>query len=116
METINELRRIGGLTPSQLTPEDKAFIKAKAVEHGQDFAPKSACKSCYIDMAILLYKLLTDEANAEAKAEAKEDAPKWILKEGVDVVWRNIRINKHTITDAKAEQYVKSGFPTRFFI
>lgn len=108
---INELRRIASLTPADLTQEDKQFIKEQAQVNGVEFQPKSACKSCYIDTAIIIYRKLKDENNAH-----ETGGRLWILKEGVDVIWRNIRINAETITDEKAEEYIKCGFPTKFFV
>lgn len=120
MDIIEELKRIAGATPQELTQADKAFIKEQAKAQGVAFNPHSACKSCYIDCAVVIYRALKDAETraelAEATTATATPAPLWRLKEGVDVVWRGIRINSATITDAKAEQYVKSGFPTKYFV
>lgn len=114
MEVIEELRRIGGLNPADLTTDDKRFIKEQAAAVGLQFSPRSACKSCYVDAAIVIYNKLKQ---AQPAPETTNEKPRlWVLKDGVDVTWRGIRINAATITDEKAEQYIRSGFPRKFFV
>lgn len=106
---MEKIKIIANKTVQEITQDDKQYLRDRADEMGIEFNPRPACKACYIDLAIQIYNKLKHAEQGEAELR------KWRLKEGVDVIWRGIRINDATITDEKAEQYIKAGFPTIFF-
>lgn len=110
METIiSRLKEIAVKTANQITNDDKAFIREYASQYGVEFPKdKPNCKSCYVDAAVLIYKAIKD-------AEPKPIERKYILRDGVDVIWRGIRINDASVTDELAEKWIANGFPKVYF-
>lgn len=93
-----------------LTEKDKQLITTAAQKAGIPFAPRNTrCKDCYRDMAIILYRV-------ECEKEAKKDKTrKYLLRAGVDVLWRGVRVNA-TCTDEQFAAYIAKGFPRDFFL
>lgn len=110
METIiSRLKEIAAKTASQVTKSDKDFIREYADKYGVELPKdKPNCKSCYVDAAVMIYKAIKD-------AEPKPNDRKYVLREGVDVIWRGIRINEASVTDELAEKWIANGFPSVYF-
>lgn len=110
METIiSRLKEIAGKTANQITKADKEFIRQYADRYGVGLPKdKPNCKSCYVDAAVQIYKAIKD-------AEPKPTDRKYVLRDGVDVIWRGIRINEASVTDELAEKWIANGFPKVYF-
>lgn len=108
-EILDRLRTIAGNAASNLTADDKQFIKEQSEQAGLTFEPKGACKNCYIDQAVLLYKHLSKTQPAEQSDRA------YVLKEGVDIIWQGIRINAATATDDLCKRWLAMGLGTKYF-
>lgn len=109
MKKNDRLKTIAAKAAANLTKSDKDFITKISIEYGVPFTPRPHCPNCYADHAVLLWKALKD---ADA---AHQDAPKYILKEGVDVIFGSIRVNATTLTDELAEKILARGFDPIFF-
>lgn len=106
---IARLKEIAGKTANQITNDDKAFIREYASQYGVELPKdKPNCKSCYVDASVLIYKAIKD-------AEPKPTDRKYVLRDGVDVIWRGTRINEASITDELAEEWIENGFPKVYF-
>lgn len=106
---ISRLKEIASKTANQITNDDKAFIREYASQYGVGLPKdKPNCKSCYVDAAVLIYKAIKD-------AEPKQTDRKYVLRDGVDVIWRGIRINEASVTDELAEKWIANGFPKAYF-
>lgn len=106
---IARLKEIAAKTANQITNDDKAFIRQYASQYGVELPKdKPNCKSCYVDAAVLIYKAIKD-------AEPKPTDRKYVLRDGVDVIWRGIRINEASVTDTLAEEWIANGFPKVYF-
>lgn len=87
---------------SGLTADDKVFIEECSKELGVKLVLKKGCEDCHLDQ---IFKLT-------AKIEAQNAIPKegdYILKAGVDVKYKGIRVNNTTLTDSIAEKMVNEG-------
>ena len=97
----------------KLTADDKDFVRDCADVYGVDFEPKKTrCKSCYQDAALAVLSVI--KAN-EPAPQHNENAPRYVLRNGVDVYFGGIRVNEHTITDELAERIIARGFEKKFF-
>lgn len=106
---IARLKEIAAKSAAKVTNDDKAFIRKYASQYGVELPKdKPNCKSCYVDAAVLIYKAIKD-------AEPKPANRKYVLRDGVDVIWRGIRINEASVTDALAEEWIANGFPKVYF-
>ena len=122
MEHINKLREIAAKSANQVTNEDKEFIRDIAPRYGVELPKeKPNCKSCYVDAAVAIYKAIKDAQNAEqvntpqeTKGTAKSQENGLKLKDGVDVIWRGVRINEASATEDNLREWVNNGFPIRF--
>lgn len=108
-QTISKLRVIATKSAKQVTNEDKDFISDLAPRYGVELPKeKPNCKSCYVDAAVAIYKAIKD-------AKPKPTDRKYVLRDGVDVVWRGIRINEASVTDELAAEWIANGFPKVYF-
>lgn len=73
------------------------------------FTPRTSCNDCYRDQAVVLWRFLAEQDAMQDKTR------KYVLRAGIDVIWLGIRINAATLTDEKAAEYIKRGFPKHFF-
>lgn len=64
------------------------------------------CPLCLVEKALILYN---------EYLKGIQPPTRYILKEGVNVTFGSEVINSATITDEKAERWIKSGFPLSFF-
>ena len=83
-----------------LTTREKRFLKYEAERLGIPAVIYTGCENCYKDLAVQIY----------AKEKAEENA-RFILKDGVDIIFgRNgVRVNAATLTDEVAERLIKAG-------
>lgn len=108
-QTISRIREIAAKSASQVTNDDKNFIRNLAPRYGVQLPKeKPNCKSCYVDAAVQIYKAIKD-------AEPKPADRKYVLRDGVDVIWKGIRINAASVTDELAEEWISNGFPKVYF-
>lgn len=121
-QTTNKLREIAAKSTKQVTNEDKEFIRELAPRYSVELPKeKPNCKSCYVDAAVAIYKAIKDAQNTEqannpqqAEKPAKSQENGLRLKEGVDVIWRGVRINEASATPENLRAWVGNGFPIRF--
>ena len=92
-----------------LTDAQKQYVQSLADNAGIPFHPyKTSCRDCYKDMAVILWR-------KECEKEALKDKDrKFVLRVGVDVLWRGQRVNM-TLTDEQLAALVAKGFPKEFF-
>lgn len=90
-----------------LSDEQKEAIKAEAKVRNIHLS--SRCNSCYRDALIQI--VIQDRKAAQEKAEREASNGEWVLREGLDVIFLGIRVNKDTLTDALAERLSAKGFP-----
>ena len=90
-----------------LSDEQKEAIKAEAQVRGIHLSKR--CSSCYRDALIQI--VVQDRKAAQAQAEREASGGEWVLREGLDVIFLGIRVNKDTLTDALAERLHAKGFP-----
>lgn len=109
MTKIERLEIIAAKAAADLTKGDKDFITTMSRDMGVEFTPRSKCADCYADQAVVLWKMVKD---GEA---AHKDAPQYILKEGVDVMFGSLRVCEATLTDEMAESIIARGFSKIFF-
>lgn len=106
MSNIDELARIAA--QPHTTKEDKEFLRDLCDELGVALPKNKRCGSCWIDKAHELYGILK---KAETPSERK-----WVLRDGVDVIFRGVRVNRVTLTsDEIAENLLAAGFPKNLF-
>ncbi len=116
-ETRARLQQIANKPASEFTADDRNFVRECAKAFGIPFDPKTRCKDCYKDAAVACYNITKeDAAHAEAEQPAKESAPRYVLRAGVDVYFGKIRVNAATITDELAERIIAKGFDRKFFV
>ena len=109
-EVLDTLRRIVNTPAKSLTADDKAFVEDLANENGVQVRRKG-CSSCYVDSAVELFgKLSKSEESDEAG-----DGRKYVLRDGVDVLFNGVRVNAVTLTDEMAANLVAFGFDASFF-
>lgn len=108
-KVLEQLKVIAGKTANKITREDKDLIRQYAGAYGVVLPKdKPNCKSCYVDAAVQIWKAIKAE-------QGKPTDRKWVLKDGVDVIWRGIRINEASCTDEMAEKWIAGGFPKIYF-
>lgn len=107
MEKLDQLAEIARHTTA--TKEDKQIIREICEELGVALPKKTRCTSCWIDKACELYRILKEQEQPNAER-------RWVLRDGVDVIFRNVRVNRVTLTsDEIAEKLLAAGFPKNLF-
>lgn len=89
-----------------LTAKQRAFVTTQSEAMGVPFV-KTACRDCYKDQAVRLWRVVCEK-------EAQEKGRKYILRGGIDVIWRGVRVNM-TKTDTELARLLDDGFPRNFF-
>lgn len=72
---------------------------------------KQGCYYCVIEAALKEYIAM----KKKQEQTTPEQTPAYTLKEGVNVIFRGELINAATITDEKAADWIKRGFPLYYF-
>lgn len=98
-----KLKKIINKGASNLSNEDKKFIKTLALENGlpRNTLSKKKCASTYIDVAVILAQKLEEEGEeTEVKPQRRIE-----VKKGVDILVNGVRVNRYTVTtDEQAEK------------
>lgn len=90
---------------------DKALIQTVASDLSYDLDLEHRnCPNCWLDMAT---ELLSAIILSEKVRDGKEH---YILREGTDVFFGEVRVNEATLTDDLAREIIGRGFDTAFFI
>lgn len=94
----------------QLSVEDKEAIAELCAQFGvkcpQD---TNRCPDCWKDTLIAL-RVKADEALME-----EDTTRQYVLRGGIDVIWKGIRINSSTLTDENAKWWIENGFSEKYF-
>ena len=98
------------LEKKAINADTKTQIKRIAYEEGftiETDTTNTRCKDCWLDAAaeLLAKGRETEDGNGEHYA----------LKDGVDVWFGSVRVNKWTLTDNLAHQILAKGFDRRMF-
>lgn len=106
------LREILNARAADLTPEQKDAIKEYANQFGVPTDNlQTNCGSCYHDLALRVYNAIVEQ---ESEKE-KDDKRRYVLKQGVDLFFGDIRVNAATMTDELAERIIARGFEKKYF-
>lgn len=96
---------------NKTTAAEKEIIRKEAQSRGIEL--NTRCTMCFVDAAVAIFQAITtDERVAEINSEREK---KYILRDGVDVLFGGIRINAATLTDTLAEVIVSRGFELKWF-
>lgn len=106
-EEIKErIREIINTPASMLSNSDKQFL----LDAGQQVGvPKGTCQRCWHDYAMRVWKALDVEQQEE------QDTRAYVLRDGVDVFFGNIRVNDATLTEDLARYLLDHGFNRKYF-
>ena len=88
---------------------DREKLTEIAQEFGVELPKNTGCPDCWKDFAVVLRSTLKTELLKLT------DSRKYLLKDGVDVVFKGERINNGMLTDKKAKQLLEEGFPKYLF-
>lgn len=106
-EEIKErIREIINTPASMLSNSDKQFLLDAGQQAG---VPKGTCKRCWHDYAMRVWKAL------DAEQQDEQDTRAYVLRDGVDVFFGNIRVNDATLTDELARYLLEHGFNRKYF-
>lgn len=106
---INALRAFISTPISEQTTGQISEVMALLAFHEQP--SEYTCPICFVDKALTLYNILMKKK----KTEKEYRAPRYILKDKVNVIFMGELINEATITDENAERWVRMGLPLLFF-
>lgn len=95
------------LSGEALTVEQKADIQAEAEKRGVHINKR--CSSCYRDA--LIQFIAQDKKTEQDADERKRNLRHWVLRKGLDVIFKGVRVNEATLTDALASRLHRAGFP-----
>lgn len=110
-EQIKEqLREIVNTPTRQITAEQKSSIVTIAAELGVQVNPKKNCGTCWHEAAMQIL-----EHMKQAETPATDETRKYILKQGVDLFFGDIRVNENTLTDDLARKIIARGFELKYF-
>lgn len=110
-EQKERLRAIAQGNPQSMTKDDRDFVKACAAEIGVQIK-NTRCKSCYYDAALECVVRIKEKPEEKA---AETDERRYVLRNGVDLLFGEIRVNAATMTDELAERIIARGFETKYF-
>lgn len=88
---------------------DRERLTDIANEFGIALPKNTGCSDCWKDFSIVLRSAMKTELLKMT------DSRKYILKDGVDVIFNGERINNGMLTDKKAKQIIEEGFPKYLF-
>lgn len=104
--TVTEMRLRELVEQATYSLTDKNYIERKAIRFGVDLHRKN-CSDCYRDACI---EMICKIAHKE---QLKDTTRKNVLRAGVDVIWKGVRINAQT-SDEDLAKYIAGGFPKTF--
>ena len=79
---------------TNLTFEDKQFIKDLSTQLNVKFVEREFCSDCYKDQIMVLLKVLTQQ-----KIDNGEITADYVLRPDIDVIYNGLRINNATLTN-----------------
>ena len=97
----DELKKI--VSKKTLSKDDKTKIEEYSLILGIDFK-KTDCPDCHKDQALILLNKITENEHNNLK-----------FRDNVDIIYKGMRVNKHTITAEIAQQLLDAGLKN-FFI
>ena len=103
-KTLKELERI-----IRSENYDRERLTEIANEFGVALPKNTGCSDCWKDFTFVLLTHLKTELLKLT------DSRKYLLKDGVDVIFKGERINNGMLTDKKAKQLIEEGFPKYLF-
>lgn len=90
-----------------LSNSDKDFLLKAGLQVG--VLKNGTCKRCWHDYAMQVWRAL------DAEHQEGQDTREYVLRDGVDVFFGNIRVNDATLTDELAHYLVEHGFNRKYF-
>ena len=106
-EIKKRIREIINTPASMLSNSAKDFILKAGPQVG--VLKNGTCKRCWHDYAMQVWKALDVEQQEE------QDTRAYVLRDGVDVFFGNIRVNAATLTDELARYLLDHGFNRKYF-
>lgn len=94
-----------------LTNEDKEFVANLSEQMGVEFTPKTNCKDCYREQAIVLYNKIRKGEDDVPMSERKYQLPV-----GHVLNFFGHMITNEELTDTLAESIIARGFSKDLFI
>ena len=89
---------------TNLTLDDKQFIKDLSTQLNVKFVEREFCSDCYKDQIMVLLKVLTQQ-----KIDNGEITADYVLRPDIDVIYNGLRINNATLTNDIAEEFLRMG-------
>ena len=106
-EIKKRIREIINTPASMLSNSDINFLLKVGLRVG--VLKNGTCKRCWHDYAMQLWNALDVEQQDE------QDTRAYVLRDGVDVFFGNIRVNAATLTDELARYLLENGFNRKYF-
>lgn len=106
-EIKKRIREIINTPASMLSNSDKDFLLKAGLQVG--VLKNGTCKRCWHDYAMQVWRAL------DAEHQEGQDTREYVLRDGVDVFFGNIRVNDATLTDELAHYLVEHGFNRKYF-
>lgn len=106
-EIKKRIRDIINTPASMLSNSDKDFLLKAGLQVG--VLKNGTCKRCWHDYAMQVWRALDTEQ------QEGQDTREYVLRDGVDVFFGNIRVNDATLTDDMAHYLVEHGFNRKYF-
>ena len=114
MENLSFLKEV--INKHEIDESEKRLVRSICKEVGVAVSFATKCKTKWQDSVLEAYNILKEREVAEnSEQDENAEIKTFVLRAGVDVFFRNIRINEATMTDELARDILKKGFPKRFF-
>lgn len=107
-KTIARLKQIAE-SRGAVSVADKQYLRAMSDKMGIAFNERQSCMDCYVEQAVVLLRKLSEEELLKDKTR------QYILRTGIDVIWKGHRINA-TCSDEQLAEFVANGFSKTFFL
>lgn len=106
-EIKKRIREIINTPASMLSNRDTYFLLKVGLQVG--VLKNGTCKRCWHDYAMQVWNALDVEQQEE------QDTRAYVLRDGVDVLFGNTRVNAATMTDELARYLLDHGFNRKYF-
>lgn len=111
MNNEEKKERLRGIVNAKtMSADDKTLILEICDELQVPKPAKKNCRACWIETAISCYNALGGEEPKEPATDRK-----YVLKNGVDLIFGHTRVNAATLTDELAEKIIARGFSKKWF-
>lgn len=87
-----------------LTDKQRDYVRRQSEAMGVQFR-ETSCGDCYRDQAAVLWRILCEKDTPKSR--------KYLLRAGVDVIWKGRRVNA-TCSDDDLAALLEQGFPRNF--